>query len=154
MGRKFNGIQPAAGEPEMPAFLCDRARAEWARLVPILLGIGTLTIADGNALAMYCTTLVDLEDAQAEIRKHGVMIQQPMLSRGAVLAYWFKLNPAVTVRNQLARELRQLARDLGLKPGREKRKELSARYKVMPNSKELSPSDRQFLRECGIDEQK
>lgn len=38
----------------MPSWLPAAARAHWKRLVPILLDMGVLTVADGETLACYC----------------------------------------------------------------------------------------------------
>ena len=45
--------QPALCEPTMPK-LSSEAAKEWRRIVPILMGLGILTIADGAALSIYC----------------------------------------------------------------------------------------------------
>ena len=49
-----NEPRPLAGEPDMPAHLDREARKEWKRLVPILLAMRVLTVADGVALGNLC----------------------------------------------------------------------------------------------------
>lgn len=51
--RKLNKREPTAtrDEPKMPRFLLPAAQEEWKRIVPILLELRVLTIADGSALA-------------------------------------------------------------------------------------------------------
>ena len=58
---------PPAGEPEMPGHLNDVARDEWARIVPVLISQGLLTIADGPALGLYCSAFARLYTANQEL---------------------------------------------------------------------------------------
>jgi P27 family predicted phage terminase small subunit len=51
-----NEPEPQPGEPGMPPYLSAAAKAKWQQLTPILLGMGVLTVADGDALALYCET--------------------------------------------------------------------------------------------------
>jgi P27 family predicted phage terminase small subunit len=60
--------KPAPGEPEMP-WLAREAAAEWRRVVPILLSLGILTIADGPALALYCAAYGHWQCAERELTK-------------------------------------------------------------------------------------
>jgi len=46
--------QPKVGEPPMPSGLSRYAKQAWKRMVPILLDMGVLTVADGDALMLYC----------------------------------------------------------------------------------------------------
>src|SRR5271155_6186955 len=74
--RKLNDKEPAApkGVPEMPRFLTIEARAEWKRIVPILCNMGLLTVADGKALAAYCSAYAQLAKAEAAIEKYGILL--------------------------------------------------------------------------------
>ena len=66
--RKFNENEPkpALGEPEMPR-LPRGAAEEWRRIVPILMKLGILTIADGPALAMYCANYARWQKAERQL---------------------------------------------------------------------------------------
>lgn len=43
-----------AGVPGCPDWLCDDAKAEWFRVVPILQGMAVVTLADLGVVAGYC----------------------------------------------------------------------------------------------------
>ena len=59
--------QPMPGVPEMPCLSREAAR-EWKRMVPILLRLGILTIADGPALALYCAAFAHWKQAERELQ--------------------------------------------------------------------------------------
>src|SRR5438094_577193 len=80
--------KPLVGEPDMPSFLCEVAKAEWRRMVPILLRMGLLTIADGSCLAGYCLAYADVEFAKAYLKEKGKLIEEPIQNRmGDVVGY-------------------------------------------------------------------
>jgi phage terminase small subunit len=49
-----NEPRPMVGEPDIPSHLDREARREWRRLVPILLSMRVLTVADGGVLGNLC----------------------------------------------------------------------------------------------------
>lgn len=66
-------FQPVAELPECPDHLVDRARAEWERIGPLLVGYGLMSRVDLAALALYCQSYgrwqaleSELADAMAE----------------------------------------------------------------------------------------
>jgi P27 family predicted phage terminase small subunit len=61
-----NEPQPKPGEPEMPK-LSRQASKEWKRIVPILMKLGILTVADGPALAMYCAAWARWQQAEQQL---------------------------------------------------------------------------------------
>jgi P27 family predicted phage terminase small subunit len=69
--------KPDPAEPFMPPFLDQDARAEWRRIVPILLKMGVLTVADGAALASYCETYSTYTHALKVIEEEGMSFQSP-----------------------------------------------------------------------------
>jgi len=54
---------PDVAAPEPPSWLVGEALAEWNRLVPELLTLGLLTKLDRAALAAYCQTWGELDEA-------------------------------------------------------------------------------------------
>lgn len=65
----------APGLPEIPRPLTTDARKEWNRVAPILLELGTLTPADGAALATYCETLERYRDCQKQVKAQGMTVR-------------------------------------------------------------------------------
>lgn len=108
--RKLNDQEPKpkGGEPEMPDTLNERAQKEWKRLVPMLLGMRTLTVADGLALGLICADIADLERINEAIEKSGYLIQA---SLGG-----YKLNPLLPVQVVLHRRVTEGLREFGLTP--------------------------------------
>ena len=107
--KKQNRLQtnPDAGVPEMPFELPKRARAQYQRLVPLLLKMKVLTEADGRALASYCIHRAQLEEVDAHIEKHGIIVRSKDGDRP---------NPAFRVKSHLLREMRVFENEFGLTP--------------------------------------
>ena len=63
-----------AGCPEIPRPLTKIALAEWNRVAPLLLKLGTLTDADGDALATYCETIERYKKCQAQLDREGMTV--------------------------------------------------------------------------------
>lgn len=105
--------KPMIGAPEMPEHLSKLAKHAWRRLVPILLSMNILTIADGDALAGYCTSIEQWILASAAIGKYGILIAEldEMTGTGSV-----KTNPAVRVRSDALRHMRSFESEFGLTP--------------------------------------
>ena len=87
-----NEPRPLSGEPEMPAYLDREARRQWKRLVPILLSMRVLTVADGMALATLCQAHSILVEALQDKRKaskgggSGLLMKTPSRLRPAIAA--------------------------------------------------------------------
>src|SRR3954452_16994744 len=64
-----NEPRPLPGEPEIPAHLDREARKERKRLVPILLSMRVLTVADGVALGNLCHAYSILIQAHKAMEK-------------------------------------------------------------------------------------
>jgi P27 family predicted phage terminase small subunit len=113
--RKLNKREPKPmiGAPAMPEHLSRVAKAAWRRLVPILLSMKVLTIADGDALAGYCTSIEQWILASAAIAKYGILIAEldELTGTGSV-----KTNPAVRVRSDALRHMRSFESEFGLTP--------------------------------------
>jgi len=63
-----------AGEAA-PDWLADDARAEWARLVPLLTRCGVLTETDRSALTAYCDAWGTWKEASTQIRRFGMVLK-------------------------------------------------------------------------------
>lgn len=99
--------EPPAGQPDMPADLSKEAKAEWIRIVPILMGMKVLTRADGEALGGYCEACAMVESAKKEIKKYGMTVRT-MMGR--------KKNPAVAILESFMKIKRAYLSDFGLSP--------------------------------------
>jgi P27 family predicted phage terminase small subunit len=49
--------------------LSREASSEWKRVVPILMALGILTVADGSALAIYCTAFARWQQAERQLSR-------------------------------------------------------------------------------------
>jgi P27 family predicted phage terminase small subunit len=104
--------RPRAGMPDMPADLKGAARQEWNRLTPVLEKMGVLTTADGAALAAYCKLHALALQADAAIRKYGIVIAKV----DEVGVSTLKKNPAVSIFNECNRLIRSFLQEFGLTP--------------------------------------
>jgi P27 family predicted phage terminase small subunit len=114
--RKLNEKEPVVpkGIPEMPRFLNTEGRAEWRRIVPILLDMGVLTVADGKALAAYCSAYAQLAKAEAAIEKYGLICATAVDPDTGVVE--LKINPAVRIKSDAMRHLKSFLIEFGLTP--------------------------------------
>jgi P27 family predicted phage terminase small subunit len=104
--------RPRAGVPQMPNGMPLEARAEWNRIAPILEKMGVLTAADGAALAAYCKLHAQILQAEAAIKKFGIVTAQ-FVGEGVVV---LKKNPAVTVKAEALRLVKGFLLEFGLTP--------------------------------------
>jgi P27 family predicted phage terminase small subunit len=115
--RKLNENEAKAntGEPEMPKFVASSpiARAEWKRLVPLLLEMKVLSKVDGPALGGLCAAYAQLVLAEAAIAKFGIInVTLDQLTGVAEL----KTSPAVRIKSDAMRHLRAACGQFGLDP--------------------------------------
>lgn len=83
-----NEPKPPVARPDAPDFLSDVAKAEWARVCPLLADLGLMTHIDVAVLAAYCSAYSDLLDAMEKqrgrttvIKTHnGNWVQSPFVS--------------------------------------------------------------------------
>jgi P27 family predicted phage terminase small subunit len=123
--RKLNDKEPAApkGHPEMPQFLNPEARAEWKRIVPILCNMGVLTVADGKALAAYCSAYSQLVKCEAAIEKYGLILATlDQLTGVAELS----VNPAVRIKSDSLRQMKSFLIEFGLTPASRSKLKINA----------------------------
>ena len=114
-----------AGTPPMPKRLMLEPVAveKWHELVPILAGLGTLTTADGEALATLCEVYAATQACLLELRASGPVMRTDL---GGV-----KPNPAGPLYRGLVSLQASLMGEFGLTP--------SSRVRL--GGKEEKPSD-------------
>jgi P27 family predicted phage terminase small subunit len=128
--RRINKREPKVpvGAPEMPTYLSATARAEWKRLVPILLGMKVLTPNHGAALAGLCCAHAQFVEAQRDLARRGNLLEIYEVCRlddlvnakakqvpKAVLLD-VKKNPSVQIASDADRRLRSYYAMFGLDP--------------------------------------
>lgn len=109
--RKIHGDLPATpGAPPMPARLLVEPSAveKWNELVPLLLNLGTLTVADGEALATLCEVYAAAQACLLELRATGPVMRTDL---GGV-----KPNPAGPLYRGLVSLQASLMNEFGLTP--------------------------------------
>jgi P27 family predicted phage terminase small subunit len=94
--------------PKCPAYLDERAKQEWRRLVPILKRMKVLTEADGLMLGNLCVTVSTLVKAQEKLNQLGILYKSPS---GYVMQ-----SPLLSVVNQCVETITKLSREFGLSP--------------------------------------
>lgn len=124
--RKIRPDLPAPpGAPPMPKRLMVEPVAveKWQELVPLLLDLGTLTLADGEALATLCEVYAATQACLLELRASGPVMHTDL---GGV-----KPNPAGPLYRGLVSLQASLMSEFGLTP--------SSRVRL--GGKEEKPSD-------------
>lgn len=109
--RRIRPDLPAeVGTPDMPPRLLVEpiAVAKWNELVPILLSLGTLTLADGEALATLCEVFAAAQNCLQEMRSSGPVIRTDL---GGI-----KPNPAGPLYRGLVTLQTSLMNEFGLTP--------------------------------------
>ncbi|UJX47175.1 phage terminase small subunit P27 family [Xanthobacter sp. YC-JY1] len=96
------------GVPEPPEWLTEDARAEWARVLPVLLvERRTITMTDLSIFANYCTAIGQVAEANRILSDEGLTFKGPSGP---------KRHPAIAIRSDGMTQARQMAAELGLTP--------------------------------------
>jgi P27 family predicted phage terminase small subunit len=109
--RPLNTREPApprAVDLTPPPELTGAAELEWRRLAPKLQRLGLLTEIDDRALVAYCVTWSHWIDAEAQIRKHGMVIKT---KKGAPM-----VSPYVAIASRLMQQLKAWLEQFGMTP--------------------------------------
>ena len=97
-----------AGAPTCPTWLDAEAKAEWKRILPQMLAVGTVARVDRAVLAGYCQSWADYRHATEMVRSGGETFETPQ-------GYVAK-NPWVTIKNEAWARFNKAAGSLGLSP--------------------------------------
>ena len=110
-----NEPKPRSGVPLPPASVLEDqiALLEWNRIVPELLAMRVLARVHMAALAAYCNSFSEWQQAEKAIRKHGRFFTT---DKGDV-----KKHPAVTVSNHAKAHLRAFMVEFGITPAAQSR---------------------------------
>lgn len=109
--------KPAGGVPDIPVWLPVKARRYWKQLAPILDDMKVLTSADGTALALLASVLLEYVTAQAVVLKEGLTYES-FTEHGRII----RPRPEVAIAADAWRRAWTAAAGFGLNP--------SARSKV------------------------
>lgn len=93
--------------PDPPPSLPQKALSEWERLTRLLAARGDLSELDQAALADYCLCKMRLEECEAKISQHGVLVKG---QRGLVK------NPALQIARQYRAAMQKWGEYFGLTP--------------------------------------
>ena len=103
--------QPKGGIPDCPDWLDYEAKAIWAKLVPKLERLGTLTEIDEGPFAAYCESYSLLKSAKKQLRK---------MTLRTVIKGKIKLNPIFVFLMRVARDAKRdmvrIAAEFGFSP--------------------------------------
>ena len=111
-GRKPDVIAPGSSAvtelPKTPSWLSNDAKAEWRRVLPILVNERrTLTLADLATFGAYCSAVGEISEAARIIAREGMVVPG---------ASGPKKHPAVAIKSDAMTQARLLANELGLTP--------------------------------------
>lgn len=100
-----------------PAYMGEDARAEWDRVVPLLVERKILTRADLGSLENYCEAIGFAREMSREIKKLGaVQLIYAIDKDGNSRVISARKNPAVQMQKDAVNTARLLASELGLTP--------------------------------------
>lgn len=73
-GPHSSGIDAPPGVPPAPSWLCEIARTEWDRIVPMLEASKVMSPRHQQTLAAYCDSFADMVQADAELKANGTTL--------------------------------------------------------------------------------
>lgn len=101
--------------PEMPSMIMDEvAIAMWDRIIPVLDDMGVITIADGNAIARYCTIYAKWFRSEMFLKSKTNLTYPVRDGNGNIRG--FKPWPEVKLSLEYASALLRLEQEFGLTP--------------------------------------
>jgi P27 family predicted phage terminase small subunit len=104
----LNEPRPRDQPPEKPAYLTPRASAEWDRVIPDLIAMGTAKAVDQGGLAAFCEAVALLGEVTAVLARDGLLVTGRDGSE--------RRHPAAGLWRLASAECRQWAREFGLTP--------------------------------------
>lgn len=117
--RKLNKDEPTPEiiAPDCPGHLTEDAKAEWARIMPLLMRYRIVSDTDTAALALYCQSYARWQQAEAKLAESGLLIKAPS-------GYPIQ-NPYLAIVNRAMEDCHKYLQQFGLSP--------SARTRVTVN---------------------
>jgi P27 family predicted phage terminase small subunit len=113
---------PPVSDPKKPKFLAKVAAKEWDAILPILRQMKVLTEADGKALAAYCHNYARWIQAEDELERLGIMVEEPILGKAdekgnrEIVGYKYKRNPCNGISNDAQKLMKSFLIEFGLTP--------------------------------------
>lgn len=101
-----NEPKPEPLAPKCPGFLDRTAKKEWKRMVELLEPLGLISKLDMAALAAYCQTFSRWAEAEAMIRKQGMLVKTP---NG-----YPQLSPFLVIANKALEQMKGFAIEFGM----------------------------------------
>lgn len=117
--RELNEKEPAppVQPPDMPQGLSPLAQKEWKAIVPQLAQIGALSRIDGKALAAYCQSYSRWMQAEQEIVRLGLILEEVILDvDGEEIGTRYKRNPAVSIASDALKLMKSFLIEFGMTP--------------------------------------
>lgn len=94
--------------PQPPRAMSQDAKAEWRRVMPVLVERRVLSGADMHAVERFCEAAADIKDARTAIAKDGAYVENRL---GEI-----KRHPAFATLREATAESRRWSAELGLTP--------------------------------------
>ncbi len=116
---RLNPFEPKAlGGVVMPDGLSEDMQAVWAWIAPVLLQMGTLTVADVPAFLELCALQVTSRKAQAEKARDGfsIFLQTSTVDSAGNEHQNVKIHPAIKLEGETANKLRPYYDYFGMTP--------------------------------------
>jgi P27 family predicted phage terminase small subunit len=110
------------GAPGRPEWLSADARAEWDRVVPGLSALNILKPEDRAMLAAYCEAWATFKTLTLAVWEQGQTIEvttETAGPKGITTTTKTVVNPLLSARDRVAREMRGFAANFGLSPSSE-----------------------------------
>lgn len=99
---------PIRKVPTPPKDMTSEAKAEWRRVMPVLVERRVLSAADIHAVERFCEATGDIRIARAAIDLHGAYVENRLGE--------LKRHPAFATLREATAESRRWAAELGLSP--------------------------------------
>jgi P27 family predicted phage terminase small subunit len=131
--RKLNQDEPTPEvvAPDCPAHLSADAKAEWDRIMPLLVRLKIVSELDTAALALYCQSYARWQEAERMITDmkakggDGLLIKAPS-------GYPIQ-NPYLAIANRAMEDCHKYLQQFGLSPAARSRVTISLQGELFPN---------------------
>jgi P27 family predicted phage terminase small subunit len=108
---------PPVAAPSLPEWLGDEARAEWDRIVPLLIQMEMLSEVDQVCLAAYCQATAELVIATRVLSEEGRFVTEVVQnSKGEIVGERKKPHPALTAQRDAMGRVKAYLSEFGLTP--------------------------------------